>query len=141
MTGRFCACVEAWKEGELKWGLPGGGAEPGEFVWDTVARECREELGVEAKMEALLAIAYAVFQDGSHGIRFAVKTSLVGDAAFTLEEGTTAHWLTCEEAHAVTGRVSPGFHQFVDVAFGETLSSPVIFWLRDTEIVEPPFTP
>ena len=126
-------------DGEVvpKWGFPGGGVEPGEFVWDTVKRECREELGVEVEVGPVRAIAYAVFKDGNHGLRFAVQTTLKSDA-FVLEEGTTVHWYALEEARQLTGRKSPGFDQFVELAFTDASPSPALLWLRDTEPVDPP---
>lgn len=120
-----------------KWGFPGGGVEPGEFVWDTVKRECREELGVEVEVGEVRAIAYAVFKDGNHGIRFAVETTLKSDS-FMLEEGTTVHWLALEEARVLEGRKSPGFDQFVEIAFAKPTTSPRLLWLRDTEPLDPP---
>lgn len=44
--------------GERRWGLPGGGVEPGETVYVALRRECREELGLEVAVEALPGLYY-----------------------------------------------------------------------------------
>lgn len=36
-----------------RWGLPKGGAEPGEFFSETAAREAEEETGLEVKIQSL----------------------------------------------------------------------------------------
>ena len=49
-----------------QWGLPGGGLEPGERMVDALAREMREELGIEIEN-----IEPAFFKDGRHEKIFA----------------------------------------------------------------------
>lgn len=36
-----------------RWGLPKGGSEPGEFFFETAAREAAEETGVEVEIQSL----------------------------------------------------------------------------------------
>ena len=44
--------------GDLRWGLPGGGVEPGETIVDALGRECREELGVDVQIGPLTGWYY-----------------------------------------------------------------------------------
>lgn len=44
--------------GDKRWGLPGGGVEPGETIHEGLIRECREELGVEVEILYLSGIYY-----------------------------------------------------------------------------------
>jgi 8-oxo-dGTP diphosphatase len=44
--------------GDQRWGLPGGGVEPGETIVDALGRECREELGVDVEIGPLTGWYY-----------------------------------------------------------------------------------
>lgn len=44
--------------GDQRWGLPGGAVEPGETILDALARECREELGVDVEIGPLTGWYY-----------------------------------------------------------------------------------
>lgn len=82
----------ALSHGNDQWGLIGGGLEPGEEPISAIAREIREELGVEAEVEQIIG-AYGgedMFITYPNGDRCAYVTTayacrLVSDA-FTLEE-------------------------------------------------------
>ena len=60
--GRVLLCRMAAHRGVFpgQWGLPGGGVEPGETIKQALAREIREELGVELREAAPL-----FFKDGT----------------------------------------------------------------------------
>ena len=49
------------KQGE--WSIPGGRIEPGERAKDAALRELKEETGVDAKIEGLIDVVDAVFQN------------------------------------------------------------------------------
>lgn len=44
--------------GDNRWGLPGGGVEPGETIYEAIQRECLEELGVVVSVESLTGLYY-----------------------------------------------------------------------------------
>ncbi len=44
--------------GDNRWGLPGGGVDPGETVHQAIVRECSEELGCEVEARCLTGIYY-----------------------------------------------------------------------------------
>jgi 8-oxo-dGTP pyrophosphatase MutT (NUDIX family) len=44
--------------GDGRWGLPGGGLEPGETIHAALRRECHEELGVDVAIEYLSGVYF-----------------------------------------------------------------------------------
>lgn len=44
--------------GDKRWGLPGGGVEPGETIHEAIKRECFEELGVKIIINAFTGLYY-----------------------------------------------------------------------------------
>ena len=44
--------------GDKRWGLPGGGVEKGETLYEAIIRECKEELNVNITVEALTGFYY-----------------------------------------------------------------------------------
>lgn len=69
------------------WTLPGGGIEFGEHPTDAVIREVREETGLEAQVQELLAVHDNTYDLGDgverHGIRLLFSASVSGDPAPT----------------------------------------------------------
>ncbi|WP_198671347.1 NUDIX hydrolase [Desertihabitans aurantiacus] len=65
------------------WTLPGGGLEFGEHPSDAVVRELREETGLTARVEELLAVHDDVYDLGDgvlrHGVRLLFAASVSGD--------------------------------------------------------------
>jgi 8-oxo-dGTP pyrophosphatase MutT (NUDIX family) len=44
--------------GDKRWGLPGGGVEPGETIHEAIRRECCEEIGVDILVRAFTGLYY-----------------------------------------------------------------------------------
>jgi 8-oxo-dGTP pyrophosphatase MutT (NUDIX family) len=44
--------------GDKRWGLPGGGVEPGETIHETIKRECFEELGIDVLIDSFIGLYY-----------------------------------------------------------------------------------
>ena len=44
--------------GDKRLGLPGGGVEPNETIYDAIMRECLEELALPVRIEALTGLYY-----------------------------------------------------------------------------------
>ena len=43
---------------DKRWGLPGGGVEPGETIHEAIKRECFEELGIDIIINAFTGLYY-----------------------------------------------------------------------------------
>jgi len=73
--GRVLLCQRsAERSYPLEWEFPGGKVEPGESSGDALARELREELGIEAVIGRLLHEKVSYYADGGN---FAVGYYLV----------------------------------------------------------------
>jgi 8-oxo-dGTP diphosphatase len=78
------------------WEFPGGKVEPGESETDTLVRECREELGVEIRVGALLGTAT---QD-SFVLRV-YRAALLAGEPLPLQDHDELRWLAADEAPEV----------------------------------------
>lgn len=77
---------------------PGGGIEPGERAVETVVRELREELGIEASSPRLLAVVEHLFELGgvvAHEHVFVLAVDLAADAVLppATDAGHPVWWL------------------------------------------------
>lgn len=54
--GRVLLLMQTY--GDNRWGLPGGGVDPGETVHEAIMRECAEELGCKVEVRCLTGIYY-----------------------------------------------------------------------------------
>jgi 8-oxo-dGTP diphosphatase len=52
--------------GRLNWELPGGAAEEGESIVETVLREVREEMGLSVEAERMTGVYYDPARDAHH---------------------------------------------------------------------------
>lgn len=94
--GRFLICRRpAGKKRGLLWEFPGGKREDGETPEQTVARECREELGIEAR-------AIRVFDEYSYEYPdVVVKLTVLeteADGEIRLSEHCAAKWILPSDA-------------------------------------------
>ena len=78
------------------WEFPGGKVEPGESETDALVRQCREELGVEIRVGALLG---TVAQD-SFVLRV-YRAALLAGEPLPLQDHDELRWLAADEAPAV----------------------------------------
>jgi ADP-ribose pyrophosphatase YjhB (NUDIX family) len=78
---------EHCKDGKRYFLLPGGGVDPGESWGQAAARELQEELGVEARAGALLAVFENRSTDtGRHIMHVILRGEVFGDPAPTGED-------------------------------------------------------
>jgi ADP-ribose pyrophosphatase YjhB (NUDIX family) len=102
----------------------GGGIEVGEYAQDAVAREIREELGLEIepiRRRAVLENVFTYRGEQAHEIVFVVESAFVDDAAyrresFVAEEGSAGD---SDERRAETQAVQPATWVAVDHFTGD----------------------
>ena len=76
------------------WEFPGGKAEPGETLKDCLARECREELGMDVRVGRALA---SVTREG---VRLTFMAAEIVRGEPQLLEHSALAWVTPQEARA-----------------------------------------
>ncbi|MFC7359408.1 NUDIX hydrolase [Nocardioides astragali] len=85
--------------GDRRWGLPGGAVEPGETILDALARECREELGVDVEIGPLTGWYYHREFESQVGI---FRCGLSGTAGIQLsDEHSEFRWTPITELTGV----------------------------------------
>ena len=77
---------------------PGGGIEPGELASETIVRELREELGVEATAPRLLGVLESIFDYAGrtaheHVFVFAIELGADASLPSTTDAGHPVWWL------------------------------------------------
>lgn len=81
--------------GDKRWGLPGGGVEPGETIHEAIKRECKEELGIDIIIEALTGMYYHKSFNAQVGI---FRCIIPAGAEIRLsEEHSEYKWFTVDE--------------------------------------------
>ncbi|MEU0119310.1 NUDIX domain-containing protein [Streptomyces bobili] len=103
--------------------LPSGGhVEPLEDPWDTVTRECREELRIEAVPSTVSGeqpFFLTVTQTRGHGqhtdvsLWYVLQSKVGGVTSFDEEEFEAINWLSLQQVLAEPGnRLDPHMHRF-----------------------------
>ncbi len=83
------------------WSLPGGRVEPGETDVQAVAREVREETGLDVAVGALVGV---VERDGPEGVVYRIRDyacEVRGGALRPGDDASDARWVTREEFTAL----------------------------------------
>lgn len=88
------------------WSIPGGGVTPGESVKDAVAREVKEETGIDCEVTGLVGIYsdpnhVAAYDDGEVRQEFSIcfTTRNLGGAIHTSSESAQVRFFAAEEVH------------------------------------------
>ena len=83
-----------------RWGLPGGGREPGETLVEAAAREAREETGLDIEVGELLALGEWIH--GTHDLFAVFRARADGDPHPQAGEVVVeCRWISLDEADAL----------------------------------------
>ncbi len=81
--------------GDKRWGLPGGGVEPGETIHEAIKRECAEELGINVLISAFTGLYYHKSFNSQVGI---FKCEILDENSICLsEEHSEYGWFNISE--------------------------------------------
>jgi ADP-ribose pyrophosphatase YjhB (NUDIX family) len=84
------------------WAFPGGAQELGETLFETAARELKEETGVDARPGEILTVLDFIHRDAdglvsTHWALVAVRLDWEAGEAAPLDEAFAVEWLTLED--------------------------------------------
>ena len=88
------------KQGE--WSLPGGRIEPGERTEDAALRELREETGVEARINRLIAVVDGIFPEaGRHYVLIDFAADWVSGEPVAGDDAMEARFVPLDQVEAL----------------------------------------
>ena len=94
--GRLLLVQRGKDPGRGLWSLPGGRLEAGEHLVDAVAREVREETGIEVEVGELLGI-HEVLGDPHYVVHDYIATVIGDPAPRPSHDAADARWVPLEE--------------------------------------------
>lgn len=90
-----------------RWELPGGGVEEGESFEEALARECKEEIGVEIRiMNKIALVSHVAHVNINNEKKYFVVHGFVsliekGEASPSSEEVTELRWIKIDEINGI----------------------------------------
>lgn len=102
--------------GRGEWTLPGGRVEWGESLHEALARECREETGIDVEVEGLAGIAERIVPDDEGEVthHYVILDFWARPRSRDLEAGddaADARWFKVEELRELS--LTPGLFEFL----------------------------
>ncbi|MGM9661861.1 MAG: (deoxy)nucleoside triphosphate pyrophosphohydrolase [Oscillospiraceae bacterium] len=120
-SGRFLLCRRPPQKARGgQWEFPGGKIEPGETGPQALARECREELGVEIAVEQAAAEVVYAYPDVT--VRLTLYAARVAAGAPRRLEHSAFAWVTAEECAGYD--LCPADRLLLDALGKETVKMP-----------------
>jgi 8-oxo-dGTP diphosphatase len=123
--GRYLLIQESKPQVRGTWNLPGGHVEPGETLTDAVAREVREEAGVEISLDGLIYLDHLPSGPaGGARFRFVFRATAQGQRLKTEpdEHSERAEWVERGELRQRNLR-NPLVHAMIELA---TSGAPIL---------------
>ena len=96
------------REDNARWGLPGGGMDPGESAAEACVREVLEEMGLEVRVTRLVGVYTSPnliieYPDGNkiQPVAFSFEVEITGGELGLSDETTEVGWYTIPEMEAM----------------------------------------